>query len=288
MLGRKASAFALVGIAALAAICSNGSSKGHLLLAEGGNVSTFDLASSNTTLLVAPVGGNGVTLRDPAPSPDGKRIAYVRAAQPGGANPGSEVDELWIANADGTDPHVSVQGAGGLIEHPRWLDDQDVLAILRTSTDVSLERFNAGTGERQLVADGVADFALSRNRSFVVLLRGMTDLSVAAPDGSAERALVSAAAGSVVTALAVTPDDARVIYATSTPPAADLWTAPVSGGAPAHVTLLPSPAPALAYAGDDKLVYALVGTSLTSISEETGEARRLLDLQDTTTIAWAR
>jgi dipeptidyl aminopeptidase/acylaminoacyl peptidase len=294
MLTRNALTLALVAVVAVAAICGNRSRKGHLLLAQGGSIITYDVSSAQVTLVSAPVGGNGIVLRDPAASPSGKRIAYVRALQPAGANPNGEQDELWIAARDGADPHPSVQNAGVLIAHPQWLDDQTVLAIVRTPSGAGLERINAGTGERTPLVDGVSDFVLSRDRSFVVLVRstteGATELSIAGPNGGDERHLASAAQGSTVTATAITPDGGTVAYATvavgSPGGAAELWSTPAAGGAPTHVASLSERAIGLTYGRDQSTLYASSSASLWEVTAASGAAKRLHDA-DGTTLAWA-
>lgn len=294
MLARKATTFALVSIAALAAICGNGSGKGHLLLAEGGSIFTYDVGSTQAALVTAPVGGGGITLRDPSQSPDGKRIAYVRALQPAGANPNGETDELWIAAHDGTDPHPSLQDAGILITHPQWLDDQTILAIVRPPSGAGLERINAGTGERTPVTNGVTDFVLSRDRSFVVLLRptqeGPTNLTIAGADGAGERSLVSAPQGAVITALAIAPDGRTVSYATtalvSQASNGDVWSVSAAGGTPTHVASLTEQVVGLTYARDASALYACSASALWAVSTGSGTVTHLRD-DDRSTLAWS-
>ncbi len=276
----------------MAFLCG-GSGKGRLLLADGGSIFAYDVGSAQATLVTAPVGGNGVVLRQPAESPDGKRIAYVRALQPAGANTNGDADELWIANEDGSDPHPSVQNANVEIGHLQWLDDQTVLAVIRTGSSVDLERIDAGTGERTPLADGVDDFALSRDRSSLALLRssqeGATELSIAGADGGNERHLASTAPSSVITAIAFAPDGRTVAYATASgsDAAGDLWSVTAAGGVPAHIASLTEPVAGLTYGRDASVLYACSSATLWEIAAASGTATHLRDERGASTLAWA-
>ncbi|MDA1052009.1 MAG: LpqB family beta-propeller domain-containing protein [Planctomycetota bacterium] len=75
-----------------------------------------EFAASDLKKLVA---GEGVTAgEEPAWSPDGKRIAYV-----------TTTEQLWIANADGTDKEMVLQVAGQYLHQPAWSPDGQWIAF---------------------------------------------------------------------------------------------------------------------------------------------------------------
>jgi Tol biopolymer transport system component len=59
--------------------------------------------------------------REPAMSPDGERLAFVRA--------GSDGDELVVSGADGTGAEVVAHGGAGRFGRPAWSPDGKVIAV---------------------------------------------------------------------------------------------------------------------------------------------------------------
>ena len=287
--------WAAITAAAIAGICGGAGGGGNLLFAARGSIVTRDVTSGAETLVLAPVGGNGIALRDPARSPNGKRIAYVRVAAPGGPDAAAE---LWLATSDGRDPHPSFQRADLMIRHPQWLDDQRLLAIVRSPAGSALERIGAATGERATVIAGALDFGISSDRARIAYVKTASDggvaLFIAAADGTGERPLLDPGQRfAALTSPRFTPDGAAVVFAAPAPGAAadalpDVWAVNVTGGAARRIVALQEPAPSLAFGGDARTLYAVSARSLSAIDVATGAVRRLGDGGDASTLDWFR
>ncbi|MBP85650.1 MAG: hypothetical protein CMJ64_02870 [Planctomycetaceae bacterium] len=75
-----------------------------------------EFAASDLKKLAA---GDGVTLgEEPSWSPDGKRIAYV-----------TTTEQLWIADADGKNKEMLLQGSGQYLHQPAWSPDGQWIAF---------------------------------------------------------------------------------------------------------------------------------------------------------------
>lgn len=294
--GSRAATAAVIGLAAFAALCGGGGGQGRLLLASQGSIVARDVSSGRETLLVAPVGGNGVTLRDPVVSPDGTRLAYVRVTPGAG---GTATTELWLASIEGRDTRPSVQAQDVAITHPQWLDAQRLLAVIRSpSRDSAIERISAATGARASLVAGATDFALSRDRALLVYVAGAggggPTLYVAAADGSGARVLLSPDQRfASIESPAFSPDGKRVVFAAPEPGAAadtlrDVWSVDVSGGAAARLATLQGAAVSLTFAASGGSLYASAAEGLSVINLRSGTVRRLREPADRSTIAWTR
>lgn len=139
--------------------CSGSSPATVLLFGTPQGIVEYRTADGTQKLLLAPVGGDGAVARDPAVSPDGRRLAYVQAL-PGG-------DDLWVANRDGSDAHLASahESAEERMRQPLWLDKQHLLAMVAPASDVmsgtTLDRIDAGTGERARVLNQITSFGVS-------------------------------------------------------------------------------------------------------------------------------
>jgi Tol biopolymer transport system component len=94
---------------------------------------------------------------DPAWSPDGSRIAFVSTRSQNAGEIGESSDEIWVMNADGTDP-VRLTVNRGLDDDPAWSPDGERIAWSHWSGSTGLDVWimNAdGSGQVQLtVTDG--------------------------------------------------------------------------------------------------------------------------------------
>lgn len=287
--------WAAIAAAAIAGICGGAGGGGKLLFAARGSIVTRDVTSGAETLVLAPVGGNGIALRDPARSPNGKRIAYVRIAAPGGPDAAAE---LWLATSDGRDPHPSLQRADLMIRHPQWLDDQRLLAIVRSPAGSAVEHIDAATGERATVVACALDFSISSDRARIAYVKtapdGSVALFIAAADGTGERPLLDPGQRfAALTSPRFNPDGTAVVFAAPAPGApegapADVWTVDVAGGQARRVGTLQEPAPSLAFGGDARTLYVLSARSLSAVDMASGAVRRLGDGDDLSTLEWFR
>jgi Tol biopolymer transport system component len=82
-------------------------------------------------------------------SPDGRRIAYFAE------------DDIYVANADGSDAHLLLEAADGFIGNPRWTADSTVLLAPFTvdGTDWSIKRIDVETGDVSELAQGEGGYA---------------------------------------------------------------------------------------------------------------------------------
>ncbi|MBI5285234.1 MAG: PD40 domain-containing protein [Chloroflexi bacterium] len=208
---RIAALYGMVALLALAAACSGDGGKGRLLFGQSEGIVEYTLDGGAEKLLIAPIGGNNITLRDPALSPDGKRLAYLHAFPLRSRDKKFDAStDLWIANRDGSDAHAGYahDTFNQLVLFPAWLDNQHVLAIVRVSPDAmslngvvyTLERIDVGTGERKRLLTDVLDFGLSRDRTQIVYSQYapgvparlmLADIDTAGGDISNGRSLVS-------------------------------------------------------------------------------------------------
>jgi len=106
----------------------------------------------NQLMLVSPRGGTARALGlhggEPAWSPDGKRIAWGRGVKGAPA----ETDDIWVANADGSNArNLTREKVGVASHHPSWSPDGLRIAFMSSKGPSSLWVVNAaGGGLRQL------------------------------------------------------------------------------------------------------------------------------------------
>ena len=103
---------------------------------------------------VSLLGGTPQKLADDAefgrPSPDGKKVAFLRGEYPR--------REIWTMNADGSDLHKEVDSSGSIYGVPVWSPDSRILAFVCViyfpnwyDEDVQIETHVVGSRENQIV-----------------------------------------------------------------------------------------------------------------------------------------
>ncbi len=130
------------------------------------------------------------TVQDPALSPSGETIAYVRVT----GNYGGVVSELWLMDGDGGNPrplHVPPAGQS-VLSRPTWQPDgQEVYFLqLGSGTDSQLLRMPVTGGEPTLVLTDCIDFALTHDGQWLASISLGRRLTVYGRDGSRLRDLV--------------------------------------------------------------------------------------------------
>ncbi|AET67794.1 periplasmic component of the Tol biopolymer transport system [Desulfosporosinus orientis DSM 765] len=121
---------------------------GRLLMVAGGGRSLWsekrlavcETETGNTKILPNPAGS---VATDPAPSPDGKQIAFVAAQnlgkETGGFKEPGQLAEwvatrrLWLENSDGSGAHP-LKAAGGGIYQPSWSQDGSAILYIRDNS----------------------------------------------------------------------------------------------------------------------------------------------------------
>ena len=157
---------------------SPGSGAGSLIISKPGGLVEYDIKGASGKPLITAPNANTFVL-DPALSPDAKRIAYI--VQPPPKVEGNKYDagsDLWVANRDGSDPHVVFTHVqpNQLIRFPQWETNDRILTIVQeistkdgiTSVVYTLERIDDSTGQRSNVIENVLAFAISPEGKRVV------------------------------------------------------------------------------------------------------------------------
>jgi len=272
-----------------ATACRSGHTSGRLLFAMPGGIFEYQIDGGRLQLLLAPVGG-GVTIRDPAISPDGKRIAYIRAKSGGAA-------EVWLANRDGSDAHVAYQqaGAGGQAAQPVWSDKSHVLVMLGRGGASELARVDVATGERLRLLDNVLAFGVSHDgRQIAYAQSGAPGvplmLQMATSDGSHLRTLVGIDRQVIrFDSPRFSADGKKVLFGAAHPSdvAEEIWSVDTLGSAPERVTGIADGASSLALAADGAHAYVASASVLYEVSLRGAPPRRLFDTGVASAIAWA-
>jgi TolB protein len=202
----------------------------------------------------------------PAPSPDGEHLAFIRLE-----SPGDLAGELWIANADGTDARLLVpigvsedpassEGEPAAAFRPVWSPDSSKIAFMRTigldGGDLYVADPDAGTVTTPDLPLWVSGFSWGADSESLAYVSGANDVSpldIGVLDlGTLETsALVegTAAYGGV----AFTPDGDEIVFVNSQlplPPEGDggfelsvpgIYEVALAGGEPEVVAPDPDP-----------------------------------------------
>ncbi|MBI3971253.1 MAG: PD40 domain-containing protein [Chloroflexi bacterium] len=179
----------------------------------------------------------GALARDPAWSPDGKRIAYsLTPPMPAVRGPGGlvplPVTDVYVMNADGANANVLIShGAPGVgYESPVWSPDGQALYV--TYTEIVMEsnvvsdqvtevaRVPLGGGQRQTLATNAMLPAIApdgKRLAYVTLERDGQALIVADAGGKNARPVVPKGRFDVLGAPRFSPDGNQVVFSTAAP-----------------------------------------------------------------------
>jgi Tol biopolymer transport system component len=147
---------------------------------------TVDPASSETQRQIRPE----QTVQDPALSPSGKTIAYVRVT----GDYGGVVSELWLMDRDGGNPRpLYVPPADqSVLFSPTWQPEGQEVYFLRlgSGTESQLLRIPVTGGEPTTVLTDCIDFALSHDGQWLVSVSLGRQLTISGREGTRLRDLV--------------------------------------------------------------------------------------------------
>lgn len=208
----------------------------------------------------------------PAPSPDGKQVAYIRKTTAGGLG-----GQLWLAGADGSNPHLLaalITGVGldptepSQAFWPKWSPDGSRIAFLRT---IGLD---GGNLSWVTVADGqevaftdplwVGSYNWAPDGKSLAYVNGASDyspLDLGVVDVASQKATTIATATADFGSVAFTTDGKRVLFTNSAVPAdaqrnipfqmvkVGVYTVPVGGGGDPQPVIEPDTADDITWAG---------------------------------------
>ena len=189
-----------------------------LSLSPDGRTILFDLLGDLYTMPVSGgkatrlMGGNQMDVQ-PTWSPDGKRIAFVSDR--------SGSDQLWIANADGSDPMRLSNIPTGSISFPVWTPDGEY--ILGGNR---LYHLAGGEGVTVPFPLGVTVFSPDGNRAYVSTRTGPITMFDRATGRS--HALVAAPGGALQ--VSISPDGKKLAYFTRNDARTDLMVRDIESG----------------------------------------------------------
>lgn len=219
-----------------------GPTGGHELVFEGVIVTVPELLALDTaTAAIRRLLPAGTVAMDPAPSPDGSRIAFVVADY------GQFTGDIWVVNRNGTGL-TRLTTAPEMDDQPAWSPDGQriVFRSYRTgrSGDIWVMQAN-GSGAVNLTPDplpGVTDErhpAWSPNGERIAFssdAAGNYDLWTMAADGSDRRQLTSSEDFDAEPAWS--PDGTTIAFRRSAPViGSDLWLVPAGGGSATAIVL---------------------------------------------------
>jgi Tol biopolymer transport system component len=291
---RRLVVLGIIGAGLLAGGCVFGDDGGSggaaetLLISRQEGLATFETDGGEERLLIEnPLDS---LLIEPASSPDGSRIAYVRQLTPF-VRPGVPTEtgmDLWLANADGSDarPFIEHSVPNEMVRSPAWLLDGQrmVVSVQRIEGGrfvLTLEEVDTTTGARTVLRDEAFQPAVSEDGAQLAYLEVdeafNQTLWLSNYDGSNARAIAGPEQELVsFTSPRFSPDGRRLAFSAGEP--IELQ---IRSGERYAVAAGASMRGATRYDGTPKDIW------LYDLS--TGELRKLADLNlDDPGIAWSR
>ena len=192
----------LVILAAWLVACSSGGTSltDRLILVRSEGIVELSLATGEENLLFA--NPDESLLIEPAVSPDGRQIAYVRELKPIVLpdQPAEFGHDLYVANADGSGARLVAEHEqqNDQIRAPAWLPDGQRMFVntqrlLERQFVTAIELLDLATGERVLVLEDASRPAVSGDGRLLAFVREDEDLHqalwIANSDGSDPRVL---------------------------------------------------------------------------------------------------
>jgi Tol biopolymer transport system component len=159
-------------------------------------------------------------------SRDGTRLAFTSTR--------SGVEEIWVANADGSNPEQMTTIGGGVCANPRWSPDGQKILFHSTSAESTRELYVLHPNTRQidrLTDDPAKDYqaSWSRDGKMIYFLSDRTgrDEIWKMPAAGGTRTQVTRQGG----AMAIESRDRRFLYYAKSPGSPwGIWRVPVDGG----------------------------------------------------------
>lgn len=269
------------------------------ILASGPTLEDVALSGTARSILTFQ---DGSLLMDPALSPDGTRIAFIRQ-EPVRNLGGGEIDfgsDLYLVNRDGSDLREVVHHSAlaEYVRTPSWLDEHRLLFSVRGRTsaqvaDYRVEMLDLRDGRRTRFASNAVDPSVTPDRKSVLMVSVETSttretLLLAGVDGSAARDLLPPEPKLTLIGSAVmSPDGSQVAFAagdllgaTAAPPRTmpavlhpffqDLWIVDVDGGDLRRVAELAERSLSLSWSPDGRYIYAMGAERFRRVEVATG------------------
>lgn len=249
---------------------------------------------------------DGSTLMDPALSPDGKRIAFIRQ-EPVKNLPGGQIDfgaDLYVVNRDGSGLK-EIAHHTALTEYirvPSWFDAGHLLFSIRGRTpeanaDYRIERIDLTSGQRTRIVANAVDPSVTPGATQMLYISVETSKTretvfLAGPDGSGAKDLlpplpVLTLIGSAV----MSPDGTRIAFAagdllgTIAPPRAmaapagmamhpffqDVWLINADGTNLRRIAEVVESSLSLSWSPDGKWIYAMGTAKFRRVDPVTGD-----------------
>lgn len=184
-------------------------------------------AGANNARLFYQVTENG-NVNAPSFSPDGKQIAFTVYSF---SKDGSTLQEIHVANVDGTNPRVAVSSKDPTvsIDFPTWSPDGNTLFVTQDSSSqpsnehVEIDRVSVNGGALSTVIDGGREANVSADGKKILFTKYdfktyTESLWIANLNGSGAKRLVDDGTFATLFGARFSPDGQNIVFAGSGPP----------------------------------------------------------------------